>query len=186
MLLSGGVGLTPMVSILETITEEHPDLEAHFVHGALNRGAHAMDQHVRQLDDAHGKIETSSFYSAPTAEDAVGLSHDFDGFITAEWLRKNTPIENAEFYLCGPKLSFAPSFLRWPGRAFQASGFTSSPLARPTNSLPPEGEEQRHVASSLQSYGRRFGAGRRALPARFSDCRQRESARRPALDLVSP
>lgn len=103
VLLSGGVGLTPMVSMLETIAEEHPNLEAHFVHGALNSGTHAMDRHVRRLADAHGKIKISSFYSAPTAEDAVGLSHDFDGFITAEWLRKNTPIEDAEFYLCGPK-----------------------------------------------------------------------------------
>ncbi|MBD9650755.1 NO-inducible flavohemoprotein [Ensifer sp. ENS09] len=103
VLLSGGVGLTPMVSILETIAEEHPNLEAHFVHGALNSGTHAMDRHVRELADAHGKITISSFYSAPANGDAVGLSHDFDGFITAEWLRNHTPIANAEFYLCGPK-----------------------------------------------------------------------------------
>ncbi|MNL88177.1 Flavohemoprotein [compost metagenome] len=31
------------------------------------------------------------------------MSHDFDGFITAEWLRQNTPLHKAEFYLCGPK-----------------------------------------------------------------------------------
>jgi nitric oxide dioxygenase len=103
VLLSGGVGLTPMVSILETIAEEHPNLEAHFVHGALNSATHAMDQHVRNLANAHGKIRISSFYSDPGGEDAVGLSHDFDGFITAEWLRKHTPLDKAEFYLCGPK-----------------------------------------------------------------------------------
>ncbi|MEI2298817.1 NO-inducible flavohemoprotein [Ensifer sp. MJa1] len=103
VLLSGGVGLTPMVSILETIVEEHPDLEAHFVHGALNSTTHAMDQHVRTLANAHGKITISSFYSEPTSKDAAGLSHDFDGFITADWLRANTPLHQAEFYLCGPK-----------------------------------------------------------------------------------
>ncbi|MGH1559307.1 hypothetical protein ACRAWD_19820 [Caulobacter segnis] len=36
VLLSGGVGLTPMVAMLEAIAAEHPTLEAHFVHGALN------------------------------------------------------------------------------------------------------------------------------------------------------
>ncbi|KQW34783.1 MULTISPECIES: NO-inducible flavohemoprotein [Ensifer] len=103
VLLSGGVGLTPMVSILETIVEEHPNLEAHFVHGALNSTTHAMDQHVRKLANAHGNIRISSFYSDPRSEDAAGLSHDFDGFITAEWLRENTPVHEAEYYLCGPK-----------------------------------------------------------------------------------
>ncbi len=103
VLLSGGVGLTPMVSILETIVEEHPNLEAHFVHGALNSTTHAMDQHVRKLANAHGNIRISSFYSDPGSEDAAGLSHDFDGYITPEWLRENTPIHEAEFYLCGPK-----------------------------------------------------------------------------------
>ncbi|MGF6177071.1 NO-inducible flavohemoprotein [Ensifer sp. 4252] len=115
VLLSGGVGLTPMVSILETIVEEHPNLEAHFVHGALNSTTHAMDQHVRKLANAHGNIKISSFYSDPGSEDAAGLSHDFDGYITPEWLRKNTPIHEAEFYLCGPKpflRSLIPALVR--------------------------------------------------------------------------
>ncbi|NOV20290.1 NO-inducible flavohemoprotein [Ensifer adhaerens] len=103
VLLSGGVGLTPMVSMLETIAEEHPNLETHFVHGALNSSTHAMDRHVRKLASAHGKTKISSFYSAPGSDDAVGLSHDFNGYITGDWLRNNTPIAEAEFYLCGPK-----------------------------------------------------------------------------------
>ncbi|HEV7322503.1 MAG TPA: NO-inducible flavohemoprotein [Ensifer sp.] len=121
VLLSGGVGLTPMVSMLETIAAEHPDLEAHFVHGALNSATHAMDRHVRKLARAHGKIKVSSFYSEPTSNDAAGLSHDFDGFITAEWLRKHTPIDAAEFYLCGPKL-----FLRSLVPALAREGVSSS------------------------------------------------------------
>jgi nitric oxide dioxygenase len=31
------------------------------------------------------------------------LSHDFDGFITPDWLLSNTPVQEADFYLCGPK-----------------------------------------------------------------------------------
>jgi nitric oxide dioxygenase len=47
VLLSGGVGLTPMVSMVEHIAKDHPELEAHFVHGALNSDVHALDGHVR-------------------------------------------------------------------------------------------------------------------------------------------
>ncbi|MFC5757841.1 NO-inducible flavohemoprotein [Rhizobium sp. GCM10022189] len=103
VLLSGGVGLTPMVSMLEAITKEYPELDTHFVHGALNSSTHAMDRHVRSLAMAHGHVAVQTFYSEPGQEDAIGLSHDHDGYITIDWLKENTPFNAADFYLCGPK-----------------------------------------------------------------------------------
>lgn len=103
VLLSGGVGLTPMVSMLEAIASEYPDLEAHFVHGALNSSTHAMDRHVRSLAKAHGRVAIRTFYSEPLTSDAAGYSHDHDGLVTIGWLRDNTPFDSADFYLCGPK-----------------------------------------------------------------------------------
>jgi nitric oxide dioxygenase len=103
ILLSGGVGLTPMVSILEAISAEYPELETHWVHAALNSQTHAMDRHVRALATNHGRATARTFYSEPTADDAVGLSHDHDGFISVAWLKENTPFDAADFYICGPK-----------------------------------------------------------------------------------
>ncbi|MBB4188622.1 nitric oxide dioxygenase [Sinorhizobium terangae] len=103
VLLSGGVGLTPMVSMLEAIASDYPELEAHYVHGALNSSTHAMDRHVRSLAKTHGGVTVRTFYSEPGSADAAGYSHDHDGFITANWLRENTPFASADFYLCGPK-----------------------------------------------------------------------------------
>lgn len=103
VLLSGGVGLTPMVSMLEAIVAEQRELEVHFLHGALNSSTHAMDSHVRSIAREHGRTKVHTFYSEPTSRDAAGYSHDFDGFITMEWLKENTPFRAARFYLCGPK-----------------------------------------------------------------------------------
>jgi nitric oxide dioxygenase len=103
VLLSGGVGLTPMVSILETISSQYPELETHFVHGALNSETHAMDRHVRTLATNHGNATVKTFYSHPTPDDAAGLTHDYDGFVSVEWLKENTPFETADYYICGPK-----------------------------------------------------------------------------------
>ncbi|MBW9117194.1 NO-inducible flavohemoprotein [Rhizobium cauense] len=103
VLLSGGVGLTPMISILETIATEYPEVETHFVHGALNGKTHAMDRHVRTLASKHGRSTVKTFYSEPSSEDAAGYSHDHDGFITVPWLERNTPFGSADFYLCGPR-----------------------------------------------------------------------------------
>ncbi|GJL66326.1 MAG: flavohemoprotein [Nitrospirales bacterium] len=103
VLVSGGVGLTPMVSMLETIADEHPDLETHYVHGALNSASHAMDTHVRSLAKNHGCISVSTFYSEPAAGDAVGTTHDHEGFISAAWLNEHVPLKDADVFLCGPK-----------------------------------------------------------------------------------
>ncbi|WP_165185070.1 NO-inducible flavohemoprotein [Caulobacter soli] len=110
VLLSGGVGLTPMVSMVEHIAQAHPDLEAHFVHGALNSGVHALDGHVRSLAKDHGGVSVTTFYSHPLEDDRIGETHDVDGFITLDWLAANTPFLEADFYLCGP-MPFLKAFV---------------------------------------------------------------------------
>ncbi len=103
VLLSGGVGLTPMVSMIETIAARHPGLETHYVHGTTSSATHAMDDHVRALARENDNIRVATFYSQPGESDAAGATHDVDGNITTEWLRSNTPITEADVYLCGPK-----------------------------------------------------------------------------------
>lgn len=117
VLLSAGVGLTPMVSMAETIGAHYPDIEAYYVHGALNSKTHAMDKHVRQIAKQHGKMSVMTFYSDPTSQDVCGQTHDQDGYISPEWLSDNTPFHNADFYLCGPK-----PFLRIMVNALAARG----------------------------------------------------------------
>lgn len=103
ILLSGGVGLTPMVSMVEAIAADHPALEAHYVHGAINSTTHAMDHHVRSVGQAHGKIRIATFYSEPNPSDMLGQTHDVEGMVTADWLAENTPLHDADIYLCGPR-----------------------------------------------------------------------------------
>jgi nitric oxide dioxygenase len=61
ILLSGGVGLTPMVSMVETIAAEHPGLSTHYIHGTTSSATHAMDGHVRLLARTHGNISVATF-----------------------------------------------------------------------------------------------------------------------------
>jgi nitric oxide dioxygenase len=99
VLVSGGVGLTPMISMLETIVAKRPDLPTWYVHGALNREVHAMKDHVRDLAARSPNVDVKVFY-AEGGEAAGGAA---DGVITAEWLAQNTPHAEATYFLCGPK-----------------------------------------------------------------------------------
>lgn len=102
VLLSGGVGLTPMVSMLEAIVAQWPGLQVDYVHGATSSATHAMDRHVRALARHHDGIKIHTFYSRPAANDAVGTTHDVTGLITVDWLRDHIRLADADFYLCGP------------------------------------------------------------------------------------
>lgn len=103
VLLSGGVGLTPMVAMLETIAERHPDLTVHYAHGTLDGSTHAMRDHVRALAEARPNVRTTTFYQCPRDEDVAGYDFDHAGQIDEEWLRAETPIDDADYFVCGPR-----------------------------------------------------------------------------------
>lgn len=103
ILLSGGVGLTPMVSMVETIVRDHPGLETHYIHGTMCSDTHAMDTHVRALATSNPHIRVATFYSDPLPGDCLGETHEGEGFISIDWLSANTPLNDADIYLCGPK-----------------------------------------------------------------------------------
>lgn len=105
VLLSGGVGLTPMVSMLETIADQHKGLPTWFVHGTAGRSTHAFTEHVKSLAERHGSTTVATFYDQPPTPggqfgDEAGTHR---GFITIEWLQQNTPLAEADVYLCGPR-----------------------------------------------------------------------------------
>jgi nitric oxide dioxygenase len=103
VLLSGGVGLTPMVSMVEEIAARHPGLATHYVHGTTSSATHAMDAQVRALAAGRPNIRVHTFYSDPEPGDVCGTTHDQDGFVSIDWLRANTPLGEADVYLCGPR-----------------------------------------------------------------------------------
>jgi nitric oxide dioxygenase len=102
VLLSGGVGLTPMVAMLETLADAGEAPQAWYVHGAQNGRLHAMAGHVRGLADKAG-VKLAAFYAEPETGDVRGRDYDQQGFITIDWLKANTPFDQAVFYLCGPR-----------------------------------------------------------------------------------
>lgn len=103
VLLSGGVGLTPLVSMLEALATAGERPPTWFVHGTQNSRVHAMAEHVRDVAARTADIQLAAFYAEPGAGDVRGEHYDERGFITVEWLKANTPFEQAVFYLCGPR-----------------------------------------------------------------------------------
>lgn len=103
VLLSGGVGLTPMMSMLESIVQSGSGRPVWYVHGARDRRIHAMGAHARELATQGRNVTVRTYYEAPEAGDVAGRDYDEAGFISVDWLARHTPVTEAVFYLCGPR-----------------------------------------------------------------------------------
>jgi nitric oxide dioxygenase len=102
VLISGGVGLTPMVSMLEAIVQAGHGRATWFIHGARNGRVHAMRDHIREKAQT-GNVVVRTYYQTPDASDVQGRDYDEAGLIDAEWIARNTPAREATYYLCGPR-----------------------------------------------------------------------------------
>ncbi len=120
VLLSGGVGLTPMVAMLETIAARHPALPTQYIHGTHDRETHAMRSHVRALAAQGSAIRVVDFHQTPLPGETAGVDYDHAGIITDDWLIANTPTGEADYYICGPR-----PFLRAAVSALSLAGVAS-------------------------------------------------------------
>jgi nitric oxide dioxygenase len=115
--VSGGVGLTPMMSMIEAIAATTPKRPTWYVHGALNGRVHAMGAQICELAKLAQGIRIHTFYADPQVSDRQGEHYDESGLIKADWLARHTPLEQATYFLCGPK-----SFLRALVTGLRAKG----------------------------------------------------------------
>ena len=102
VLLSGGVGLTPIISMLEHLVRGGDARPIWYIHGAENGRVHAMRSHVRTLARSLTAFEATTFYADPQTRDVAGADYDVRGLITPEWLLQAAP-PGTTFYLCGPR-----------------------------------------------------------------------------------
>jgi ferredoxin-NADP reductase/phenylpropionate dioxygenase-like ring-hydroxylating dioxygenase large terminal subunit len=106
VLVSGGVGITPMIAIVEHIVEQGKRSglyrPIHFIHGARNSEVQAFGTHIRGLASEHPKLSVHVCYSDPTSTDKIGVTHDSQGRINIDLLTRLLPLGDYDFYLCGP------------------------------------------------------------------------------------
>ena len=107
VLLSAGVGATPVMSMLHTLAAERSQREIWWIYGARNRVDHPFAEESRsllkQLSHGRGYI----VYSRPAAIDRLGTDFDAPGHIDTSLLERIGVAQDSHFYLCGP-----PSFLQ--------------------------------------------------------------------------
>lgn len=101
VLLSGGVGITPTMCMLQHLAKQRERLVV-FIHATVGRAHHAFAKELRQLERDCSNIKGVVFYENADPDDIPGLHHDEVGRLTLDSLRQHLPLGNAEYYYCGP------------------------------------------------------------------------------------
>jgi len=102
LLISAGIGATPVLTMLHALVAEHSDREIWWLHGARSKREHSFAAEVRTLLAALPNAHAHVAYSRPDPADVRGRDFDSEGRLTAPLLAELDLPREAETYLCGP------------------------------------------------------------------------------------
>jgi ferredoxin-NADP reductase/MOSC domain-containing protein YiiM/ferredoxin len=102
LLISAGIGATPVLAMLQALAQEHSDREIWWLHGARRSRDHPFAAEARALLASLRNVRTHVYYSRPDPSDVEGRDFDRAGRLSASLLAELEPPRDAEAYLCGP------------------------------------------------------------------------------------
>ncbi|TRX56459.1 NO-inducible flavohemoprotein [Thalassomonas sp. M1454] len=95
VLLSAGVGITPMQSILETLAANEYSEPVHYLHACENSQQHSFIERVKQLTADKPWQQYTWYRNEESDNENIGNG-------VMDLSTRNLPLSNGDFYLCGP------------------------------------------------------------------------------------
>jgi nitric oxide dioxygenase len=102
VLVSGGVGVTPMMSMISTLVAAESPRRISFVHACRNGRVHAFKSWLAQTMATHANVSRAVFYEEVSETDREGVDYDFTGRIDFSRIAHQAILRDADYYLCGP------------------------------------------------------------------------------------
>ncbi len=101
VLLAAGVGITPILSMLQTALIEMPNRKIVFIHGALNEDVQAFHATIEGLAAKHSNLKTHYRYTDAAKSERTGNCST--GLIDAGLIESMAGQRDADYYFCGPQ-----------------------------------------------------------------------------------
>ncbi|MBV5274667.1 MAG: 2Fe-2S iron-sulfur cluster binding domain-containing protein [Lamprocystis purpurea] len=142
VLIGGGIGITPLLCILSTLTHRADPREVWLFYGVRHGAEHIMKEHLEGLSKAHPNVHLQVCYSEPRPDDRLGTDYQHQGFVNLELLRRTLRFGRHEFYVCGP-----PAMMESLVPALQVQGVASEDIHY--ESFGPASLNQRQVPNTV-------------------------------------
>ena len=121
VLLSAGIGATPVLAMLHSLSSAGSRREVWWVYGARSRAEHPFAKESRELLQTLVSGRSHIVYSKPDSGDELGVDYDSVGHVDTPLLDRLHVTRYADFYLCGP-----PSFLKQLTQGLKTRGVDST------------------------------------------------------------
>ncbi len=102
VLIGGGVGLTPVLSMLNAICESGSKREVWFFYGVRFGAEHVMKEHLERIAQEYDNVHLRVCYSEALDADELGKDYQVDGWVSVDLFKKELPSNNYDFLICGP------------------------------------------------------------------------------------
>ena len=102
VLISGGIGVTPMVSMANALVEAGSTREIWFFFGARNSTDHMFKAYMADLAAKHGNVRMHVCYSKPLPTDVKDRDYQHASRVSVDLFKQLLPSNNYDYFLCGP------------------------------------------------------------------------------------
>ncbi len=102
VLIAGGVGITPVLAMLNTLVAKRQEREVWFFYGVRMRGEAMRLEQLEQFARDHYWFHLHVCYSQPGDRDVVDPKMHHHTFVDMALLQDLLPSNNFDFYICGP------------------------------------------------------------------------------------
>lgn len=102
VLLSAGIGITPMMAMAEELALRAPVHPLWFLHGTRHGGTFAFSGRIRALRRELRGARWHIRFSQPRSCDRLGVDYDKAGRLETDVLRSLLRLDSYDFYVCGP------------------------------------------------------------------------------------
>lgn len=116
VLIGGGIGITPMLSILNFVLERSIDREVWLYYGVRNGDEVIMQEQLQRAANKHDNFHLHICYSAPLSHEVEGSDYHHNSRVNLSLLRATLKMARYQFYVCGPKAmmeSLVPDLEGW-------------------------------------------------------------------------
>jgi ferredoxin-NADP reductase len=102
VLLSAGIGVTPVLAMLHALAAELSPREIWWLYGTRNGRQHPFAKEVRELLEALTHNHSHICYGSPDPQDRPKVDFDAPGRLNMKVVQQLDLPRNGDFYICGP------------------------------------------------------------------------------------